>query len=420
MPVVAALPHTHTLRKDHTLVNLIDNGNLTSAKGFVAGATYAGLKTQEDDTLDLGILLSEGPASVAGTFSTNKVLSPSVTLSKQRVAGGSARAVVANSGCANCCVGAQGLTDAKELASLAARHVGVGDEEMLVCSTGMIGVELPMALIRQSIGAISVRPDGGPGFSRAIMTTDTRQKQMAVSLELSGQTVTLGGAAKGVGMIHPNMATMLSFVATDATVEPAFLQAALSEAVDASFNMLDIDGDQSTNDTVLVFANGAAGGPTIDAGSSSATPFKEALTFLCTGLAKEMARDGEGAQRLIEVVVEGADTLADARVAAREIASSMLVKAMVHGRDPNWGRIMMALGKSGASLDESKIDIFISDIHIVHEGLAIPYFKDAVVSAMSAPEVRFGIALNRGNATATAWGCDLTEEYVIFNSAYST
>ena len=399
---------------------MIDNGNLTSAKGFLAGATYAGLKTQEDDTLDLGILLSEGSASVAGTFSTNKVLSPSVTLSKQRVASGSARGVVANSGCANCCVGAQGLTDAKELASLAARHVGVGDEEMLVCSTGMIGVELPMALIRQSIGAISARQDGGPGFSRAIMTTDTRQKQMAVSLELSGTTVTLGGAAKGVGMIHPNMATMLSFVATDAAVEPAFLQAALGEAVDASFNMLDIDGDQSTNDTVLLFANGAAGGPTIDARSSSAGPFKEALTFLCIGLAKEMARDGEGAQRLIEVVVEGADTVADARVAAREIASSMLVKAMVHGRDPNWGRIMMALGKSGAGLDESKIDIFISDIHIVHEGLAIPYFKDAVVSAMSAPEVRFGIALNRGSATATAWGCDLTEEYVIFNSAYST
>ena len=221
-------------------------------------------------------------------------------------------------------------------------------------------------------------------------------------------------------MIHPNMATMLSFVATDAAVEPAFLQTALSKAVDASFNMLDIDGDQSTNDTVLAFANGAAGGPTIDANSSSAGAFKEALTSLCIGLAKEMARDGEGAQRLIEVVVEGADTLAEARAAAREIASSLLVKAMVHGRDPNWGRIMMALGKSGAGLDESKIDIFISDIHIVHEGLAIPYFKDAVVSAMSAPEVRFGIALNRGSATATAWGCDLTEEYVIFNSAYST
>lgn len=402
------------------MVELIENGSVTSAKGFVAGATYAGLKTQDEDTLDLCILLSERPAAVAGTFSTNKILSPSVTLSRQRVAKGSARGVVANSGCANCCVGSQGLEDAAEMAALAARHAGVAAQEMLACSTGMIGVELPMALIRQSMSAIKVSADGGPRFSRAIMTTDTREKQMAISLELDGRTVTLGGAAKGVGMIHPNMATMLSFVATDADVEPGFLQSALTEAVDASFNMIDVDGDQSTNDTVLIFANGAAGGATIGSDSASAASFKEALTYLCVGLAKDMVRDAEGAQRLIEVVVDGAKTLGDARTAAREIASSMLVKAMVHGRDPNWGRIMMALGKSGIDLDESQIDIFISDIHIVHEGIAIPYFKDAVISAMSSPEVRFGVSLNKGGATATAWGCDLTEEYVIFNSAYST
>ena len=407
-------------RKYQTMVELIKNGSVTSAKGFVAGATYAGLKTQEEDTLDLCILLSERPAAVAGTFSTNKVLSPSVTLSRQRVAKGSARGVVANSGCANCCVGPQGLDDAEEMAALAARHAGVAAEEMLVCSTGMIGVELPMALIRQSMTAIKVSADGGPHFSRAIMTTDTRDKQMAISLELDGRTVTLGGAAKGVGMIHPNMATMLSFVATDADVEPGFLQSALTEAVGASFNMIDVDGDQSTNDTVLIFANGAAGGPTIGPASASAESFKEALTYVCVGLAKDMVRDAEGAQRLIEVIVRGAETLGDARTAAREIASSILVKAMVHGRDPNWGRIMMALGKSGIELDESKVDIFISDIHIVHEGIAIPYFKDAVISAMSSPEVRFGVSLNKGSATATAWGCDLTEEYVIFNSAYST
>ncbi len=243
---------------------------------------------------------------------------------------------------------------------------------------------------------------------------------MAISVELDGRTVTFGGAAKGVGMIHPNMATMLSFVATDADVEPGFLQSALREAVDASFNLIDVDGDQSTNDTGLIFANGAAGGPTIGPGSASAESFKEALTYLCVGLAKDMVRDAEGAQRLIEVVVDGAKTLGDARTAAREIASSMLVKSMVHGRDPNWGRIMMALGKSGIELDESQVDIFISDIHIVHEGIAIPYFKDAVISAMSSPEVRFGVNLNKGSVTATAWGCDLTEEYVIFNSAYST
>ena len=402
------------------MIELIQGGSVTSAKGFLAGGTYAGLKTQEDDTLDLGILVSEDVSTLAATFSTNRILSPSLVLSRQRAKRRSARGVVANSGCANCCVGSQGLKDAEEMASLAAAHVGVDSDDILVCSTGVIGFELPMALIRQNIANVKVTGDGGHDFARAIMTTDTRPKDMAVSLDIDGTKVVLGGAAKGVGMIHPNMATMLCLIATDAPVEQGFLQHALTEAVSDSFNMIDIDGDQSTNDTVLVFANGATGGPVIEAGSDSAHAFQEALTYICVSLAKELVRDGEGAQRLIEVDVQGASTLTEARTAAREIASSSLVKAMVHGRDPNWGRLMMALGKSGIELDESKIDIFINDIHIVHEGLAIPYFKDAVVSAMSVPEVRFGISLNLGEASATAWGCDLTEEYVTFNSAYST
>ena len=221
-------------------------------------------------------------------------------------------------------------------------------------------------------------------------------------------------------MIHPDMATMLCFVTTDAPVEQGFLRKSVMEAVDRSFNMIDIDGDQSTNDTVLVLANGAAGGAAIEDDSDAAASFQEALTYVCTELAKELVRDGEGAQRLIEVVLEGARTVEDARRAAREIASSLLVKAMVHGRDPNWGRLMMALGKSGIEFDESDVDIFINDIHIVHEGVAIPYFKDAVISAMSVPDVRFRMGVNAGDASATAWGCDLTEEYVTFNSAYST
>lgn len=402
------------------MIELIQDGSVTSASGFLAGATYAGLKTQEDGVLDLGILLSERDAALAATFSTNRILSPSVTVSRQRLANGSARAVVANSGCANCSVGEQGRTDAEEMASLAANHAGVKPDEMLVASTGMIGVELPMALIRQHVGNIELNAGGGLSFARAIMTTDSRPKSMAISLEIDGRKVTLGGAAKGVGMIHPNMATMLCFISTDAAVEQGFLQSALSEAVDLSFNMIDVDGDQSTNDTVIVLANGAAGGPAIERGSDSAVTFQEALTYICIALAKELARDGEGAQRLIEVVVGGAKTLSDSRKAAREIASSLLVKAAVHGRDPNWGRIMMALGKSGIDLEESRIDLFINDIQIVHEGLAIPYFKDAVISGMGGPDVKFGIELNIGDATATAWGCDLTEEYVTFNSAYST
>ena len=402
------------------MIELINGGNVASAKGFLAGGAYAGLKTQEEDTLDLGILVSESPATVAGTFTKNRVESPSVTLSRKRAASGVARGVVANSGCANCCVGPQGLQDAEEMASLAAKHIGVSPNEFLVCSTGMIGVELPMALVRQNIGNVKVTTDSGADFARSIMTTDSRPKEIAVSVEIDGGKVTLGGAAKGVGMVHPNMATMLCFVATDAAVDAPYLRTALKRAVDVSFNMIDVDGDQSTNDTVLVFANGASGGQTIDGESEAGRAFEEGLTYVCTALAKELARDGEGAQRLVEVEVVGAQSPDDARTAAREIASSSLVKAMVHGRDPNWGRIMMALGKSGIELQEPKIDIFISDIHIVHEGVAIPYFKDAVISAMSVPEVRFRVSLNIGDASATAWGCDLTEEYVTFNSAYST
>ena len=402
------------------MIELIQGGTVTSAKGFEAGGTYAGLKTAGEELLDLGILMSEVSATVAATFTTNKVVSPSVTVTRHRVARGSARAVVCNSGCANCCVGDQGRKDAVEMAALAASHMGVAPEEVLVCSTGLIGVELPMALIRQNVGNVKLDSSGGGQFARAIMTTDSRPKEMAISLDLSGRKVTLGGCAKGVGMVHPNMATMLCFIATDAAVERGFLQQALSESVDASFNMIDVDGDQSTNDTVLVFANGAAGAPTIEAGSPSAQEFQEALTYICTALAKELARDAEGAQRLIEVVVERAGTLEEARRASRSIASSMLVKAMVHGRDPNWGRVMMALGKSRIEFEESDVDLFINDIHMVHEGSAIPYLKEAVISAMSVPEVRFRVNVNAGDASATAWGCDLTEEYVTFNSAYST
>lgn len=403
------------------MVELINDGSVTSAKGFTAGGTYAGLKTQGEGVLDLGILLSDTPANLAATFSTNKVLSPSVVLSRQRAQRGAARGVVANSGCANCCVGEQGLTDAAELTELAAAHTGVAADDMLVCSTGMIGVELPMALLRQNVGNVRLSADGGHDFARSIMTTDTRHKDIAVSVDLDGRKAIIGGAAKGVGMIHPNMATMLAFVATDAPVEQGFLQAALIRAVDASFNMCSVDGDQSTNDTALAFANGQAGGAEVVEGTPAADAFEDALTYVCQSLAKEMVRDGEGAKKLIEVTVGGANSLADARKAARDISTSSLVKAMVHGNDPNWGRIMMALGKSGADMVESRIDIFVDDIQIVQDGIAIPFYRDAVVSAMaSSPDVRFRVNLNMGAHDATAWGCDLTEEYVTFNSAYST
>ena len=401
------------------MIELIKGGGVTSAEGFSAGATYAGLKT-ESGTLDLGILLSDRPANAAATFTTNSVESPSVTVSRQRNKTGISRGVVANSGCANCSVGPQGLTDAEELTEIAANHVGVESSDLFVASTGMIGVELPMALLRQNIGNIALKEDGGTEFAKSIMTTDSKHKEIAVSFVHEGKAITVGGAAKGVGMIHPNMATMLCFISTDASIEPKFLKESLSEAVADSFNMIDVDGDQSTNDTVLIFANGASKTEEITKTSPSASSFQDALNYVATELAKELVRDGEGAQTLIEVSVEGSKSKPDARKAAREIASSLLVKAMVHGKDPNWGRIVMALGKSGIELQENKVDVFISDIHIVNKGVAIPYFKDAVVSAMAGKQVKFKVDLNLGNESATAWGCDLTEEYVIFNSAYST
>ena len=402
------------------MIQLIHRGGVAAAQGFTAGGVHAGIKTAGDSVFDLGIVVSDSPASAAGVFSQNKVLSPSVTLSRRRIANGSARAIVANSGCANCSVGHQGLTDAEEMTALAAAHVDVDSEEVLIGSTGLIGVELPMALVRQNLGNIPLSDDGGNRFARSIMTTDPHPKEIAVSVQIDGREIVIGGCAKGSGMIHPNMATMLSFITTDAAVEPSFLQQALKNAADASFNMIDIDGDQSTNDTLFLLANGRAGGDEICGGTPAGEEFQEALTYVCVELAKLMARGGEGATHLIEVTVEGACTLQEARLAARKIVSSLLVKAMIYGRDPNWGRVMMALGNSGIDFEESDVDIFVNEIHIVHEGMSIAYLKDAVVSSMSEEEVRIKVRVGSGEGTASAWGCDLTEGYVIENSAYST
>jgi len=399
----------------------LDGGTVASPTGFSAGATYAGLKTPGPGKLDLGLLFSDAPCVVAGTFSQNSVVSPSVTLSRSMVnAGATVRGIVANSGCANCSVGEQGLTDAREVTALAATHLGVKPEEMLICSTGVIGVELPMGLIREHLPTIGLAGDGGHDLARAIITTDTHTKERAVQVEIDGRTVTVGGIAKGAGMIHPNMATMLCFMATDAAVERSFLQEALRKAVAVSFNQLDIDGDQSTNDTVLLLANGAAGNTPLAGGDAGSEAFARAVTDVAQYLARELARDGEGASRLIEVSVDGAKTDEDARRAARSVASSLLVKTAVYGRDPNWGRIMMAVGKTAIELDESKIRIFINDIQIVEDGVAIPYYTPSVVAALGEPEVSLRISLGTGSGTGLAWGCDLSEEYVVFNSAYTT
>jgi glutamate N-acetyltransferase / amino-acid N-acetyltransferase len=401
----------------------VPNGTVTSAKGFSAGGVFAGIKTPGPGKLDIGLIYSEQPCAVAGTFSQNSVISSTVVLDRERVGTDKQiHAVVVNSGCANTAVGDQGMTDAKEMTKLAAEHLGVSEEQTLVSSTGVIGVEIPMALMREFIPQAEVTADskGGSDFANAILTTDKRTKEIAVSFDVDGVTHTVGGVSKGSGMIHPNMATMLGYVTTDAKVDPTFLQSTLSQAVKLSFNQIDVDGDQSTNDTVLLMANGEAGGSEISGGNDASEAFAEAVRQVCEHLAIEIARDGEGATKLIEVTVDGAASDDDALLASRSCAASMLVKTAVYGRDPNWGRIFMAVGKAEITLDESKIDCYVNDIQIVAEGKGISYNIQSVVSALGGDEVRLRVALNIGDGYGRAWGCDLTEEYVVFNSAYTT
>ena len=382
----------------------IPGGGVTSAKGFLAGATCAGLKTRGEEKLDLGIVCSEAPCVGAGVFTTNAVVSPGVTLTRERVSSGRVRGVIVNSGCANACVGPQGLTDAREMSALAAAKLGVSEDEVLVASTGIIGVELPMSLLRGAVDRIELSRDGGPRFARAIMTTDSHPKEAAVSFEIDGTTCTIGAVVKGVGMINPNMATLLCFIATDAAVEPGFLREALLGTINVSLNMVTIDGDSSTNDSTVILANGAAGNTPIRAETNEADLFRQALTEVCIPLTKMVAKDGEGATKLIEVTVEEAATIEDARRAAKTVASSLLVKAAVHGADPNWGRVAMALGRSGARVQEETLSLYMNEICVFDVGAPIPFFKDVIVASMMEPEIKIPSEARRRRAFGNGLG----------------
>jgi len=327
---------------------------------------------------------------------------------------------VVNSGCANACTGEQGLADAAEMAGVTAQRLGISPEDVLVASTGVIGTPLPMNLIRSGIEKITLSRHGGHELAWAITTTDTFTKEIALAVELDGSEITLGGVAKGAGMIHPELATLLCFLTTDAKVDPDLLQPALQKAVDISFNMISVDGDTSPNDTVLLLANGLAGNETIHSGSHSREKFEQALIEVCLSLAKQIARDGEGATKLIEVTVEGALTLADARVAARSIAASSLVKTAIHGSDPNWGRVIAALGRAKVNVDPSRIDLYVGELCLVSGGCPLPFDRARASSILSQDEVPIRLCLNLGPEKATAWGCDLSEEYVTINSTYTT
>lgn len=401
-----------------TGIEFISGGTVTSPRGFHAGAVYAGIKKKSDGALDLALLFSETPCVAAASLTGNRIKAAPILLCQERLKSGRAQAVAVNSGCANAFTGETGLVDAMETAELVAISLGISPEDVLVASTGVIGRPLPMKLIRAGIRQIALSADGGHDLARAIMTTDTVPKEVAV--RVADGAFTLAGVAKGAGMIHPDLATLLCFLTTDANVDLAFLKPALQRAVDVSFNLLSIDGDTSPNDMVLLLANGQAGNKPIKAGSRQAAIFRQALSQVCLHLAKSIARDGEGATKFIEVTVSGAVNPAGARLAARTIVSSPLVKAAVHGNDPNWGRVVAAAGRSGAQVVESKIDLHIGDICLVKGGKVSAFDTDAVLGVLRQKEVSIILNLNLGAATATAWGCDLSAEYVAINSRYTT
>jgi len=396
-------------------------GTVTAPEGFFAGAAAAGIKESAGDRLDLGLLYSQEPCVTACLLTANSIKSAPVLLCQERLKQGyRARAVVANSGCANASTGDQGLADAREMAALAAKGIGIEAEDVFVASTGVIGHLLPMDRIRDGLNGISLSGDGGHELTRAIMTTDTFPKETAVSVQDGDIKYTIGGAVKGSGMIHPNMGTMLCFLTTDASVDPPFLDTALRRAAGVSFNMVSIDGDTSPSDTMLIMANGLAGNTPILEGTGAAGVFQQALDRVCIYLAKRIARDGEGATRLIEVTVNGAVSQPDAAAAARTVVSSPLLKSAVYGCDPNWGRVVAALGRSGAKVEERTLDVYMGSTQVLKAGTPQSFDEAAVAKYLENEEVAITADLNLGSASATAWGCDLTEEYVRINSQYTT
>lgn len=401
-------------------MKVLTEASVTSPRGFRAGAVYAGLKTPGPGKLDLGLLLADRVCSAAGVFTQSRAAAAPVLLDRERLRSGRAQAIVFNAGNANACTGPAGLRDAEAMADLVAERFGLARELVLVASTGVIGVPLPMDRVRAGLEQVEPTVEGGHDAARAIMTTDTRPKEVAVEIELGGRTARLAGMAKGAGMIHPNMATMLAFLTTDVAADPAYLRAALQSAVDRSFNQITIDGDTSTNDSVFLLASGRAENAPLGPDAADAARFQAGLDYVCIELAKAIARDGEGATRLIEVTVRGAATVADARTAARAVAGSSLFKAAVYGGDPNWGRILAALGRSGAAMELERVSVALGDVLVARGGQRTDFDPGAASAALKQEVVSVLVDLGLGAGEATAWGCDLTEEYVRVNSEYTT
>jgi len=396
------------------------NGTITAPKGFKAAGIKAGIKKSGKE--DVAIIYSTVPAVAAGVFTLNTMAAAPVVVSRKVAEKGLASAVVVNSGCANACTGTQGLADAETMAALTAELLGIKAEEVFVASTGIIGVNLPMAKIKAGIqkAVAELSEAGGENASKAILTTDTFGKSCVYELLLGGVPVKIAGIAKGSGMIHPNMATMLGFITTDAAIAAPLLKQALTEVVNVSFNMISVDGDTSTNDMVTVLANGAAGNPLIDSVNDDYAAFTAALKQVCTELAKLVARDGEGASKFLEITVSGAANFADAKQAAMAIAKSPLVKTAFFGQDPNWGRIICAVGYSGAQVIPEKTTMAIGDITIVKQGMGTSYDEQALRAIMLEHDIKVSVDLGVGTTEATVWSCDFSYEYVKINGEYHT
>ncbi|GHO45366.1 bifunctional glutamate N-acetyltransferase/amino-acid acetyltransferase ArgJ [Ktedonospora formicarum] len=391
---------------------------VTAPKGFRTGTTSCGIKS-DAGIKDLAILVSDVPCTVAGVFTTHNLRAAPVLLCQERLKGGKAQAIVVNSGNANCATGQQGLDNAYQMTSFTASKLGIAEDLVFCSSTGIIGRQLPMEKIEAGIQQIELSTTDGNAFAEAIMTTDTHPKRMALEFEIEGKTVRLGGVTKGSGMIRPNMATMLSYITTDAAVEQAWLQQVLKEAVDDSYNMISVDGDMSTNDTCMVFANGLVDNTPLNAQHPDAPTFVQALRQITFKLAREMARDGEGATKIQTINVRGARNKADAVKAARSLTYSPLWQCALAGGDPNWGRIAAAAGSSGCEFDQNAFDIFVGETQITRQGIAIDYDQDQAHAAMAGDEVIITIDLHLGDGEATAWGCDLTHGYIDENSLYT-
>lgn len=403
----------------------IIEGGVTVAKGFEAAAAAAGIKYQ--DRTDMALIYSEKPCKVAGTFTTNLVKAAPVKWDRAIVESGlTSQAVIVNSGIANACTGEEGMNYCAETAKEAAKVLGIDEKSVLVGSTGVIGMQLPMDRVKAGIRELALSKktgtEAGTQAAQAIMTTDTRKKEAAVTVEIGDTLVTIGGMAKGSGMIHPNMCTMLAFITTDAKISRKALQAALSEDVQDTYNMISVDGDTSTNDTVLLLANGAAGNEKITYGTWEYEAFKQALHYVNETLAKKMAGDGEGATALFEAKIINADTKEQAKTLAKSIVCSNLTKAAIAGHDANWGRILCAMGYSGARFDPEKVDLYFESaagkIQLIENGVALEYSEEKATEILSQPEVTVIADIKEGDVEAAAWGCDLTHEYININADY--